>query len=332
MYMLLLLASVHCGRSIFFVNTSWVDLQQYENGTAPMPFQGRVAMMPLLHSVHSSHFLTRLAATTEDTHGTSHVVIERATAEKVTCEIVGVLSIVLLVAACAAYGRKHMPEFWWLPPVIVLALLYSTYAARYEQAVWYPYDLPHFLVFTLAAFAILEGRWALAVVFFCLDVPIRETSIYLLPCLLTGALEPRNRKRVVIASSVALLFWVVIRALITHHFAHNANGVHLSYGEAVQSIVRPKHWAQVASAFGFFAVPLWLGRKLLPRNQFLFLLGALPCVLVSAVFGIWYETRVFGEWLGVEAVLLATEAVALIQAYAQANLASKETHLPRASA
>lgn len=62
-----------------------------------------------------------------------------------------------------------------------LAILYVMYAAYYEKAYWYPWDIPHMLLFGTACLALLEEIhiW-LYFPLFLLDVPTRETSVHLL--------------------------------------------------------------------------------------------------------------------------------------------------------
>ena len=309
--LLLLLASIHCGRSIFFDNTSFVDLTKYENGTAAMPFQGRVAMMPVLRWAHSNAALQKMTESSLERHGEAHLLTEPASPEKTVSEIVGVVSLILLMGFSAWYGNLRIPEFWWLPAALTLVQFYVTYAARYEQDLWYPYDLPHFLLFTLACFAILERRWLILLVLFCLDAPMRETAVYLIPCVLVSGFETRRWRPVVLVSAAMAVVWAAIRVMIRRRFLHNPSDTSIHYHQAYHALVGPQHWPQVASAFGFLALPLWLGRKLLPRNQYLLLMAALPCVAFSGLFGIWYETRMWDEWVGVAALLLAVEAAAL---------------------
>jgi hypothetical protein len=69
----------------------------------------------------------------------------------------------------------------------------------------------------------------------------------------------------------------------------------------------PLHWPQLATAFGFLALPLYFGRRYMWRRQRYLLLGAVPCLLVTLAFGIWLETRIWDEWIVPAAVILAAE-------------------------
>ena len=83
------------------------------------------------------------------------------------------------VAILFARGRRF-GALQWLPAVIFLAILYASYAARYEEAYWYPYDLPHMLIFGAACLCFLEGPLWMFFPLFVLDLPMRETSVFLI--------------------------------------------------------------------------------------------------------------------------------------------------------
>ena len=185
----------------------------------------------------------------------------------------------------------------------MIGIFYVTYAARADQAVWYPYDLPHAALFTAGCLAILEGYWAVIIAVFLIDTPLRETSIYLVPCLLLiGRVQRRFREAIVISLGLALV-WLVIRILITRHFQHNPTDLQLHYYHDSQALRWPRHWPQLTTIFGFLGLPLLVKRDLLTASHRALLLAALPCILVSAYFGIWYETRVWLEWNGIIACL-----------------------------
>ena len=308
--LLLFLAAVQCGRAIFLANVSYLDLARYAAGTERAPYQDRIAMIPVLRWAEHSAALTRAAAAIDRSEQAtpqhaSHP--ETMGPEKLASVLVGCLSVVLMTFAATAVTRRRFPQMWWLGGALVLAILYTSYAARAELNLWYPYDLPHFAVFGLATLGILEGEWGLFFACFLLDIPIRETSIYL--ALLGGTVAWSRREMRVLAgiAAVAALVWLPVRLAVTHHFAHNANEVGIRGHQILRALANPLHWPQVASAGGFLLIPLLLGRRLLRPEGRIFLLAAAPCVLVTLIFGLWYESRIFGEWTVALALLLAEE-------------------------
>ena len=108
---------------------------------------------------------------------------------------VGFVSMLMMTCAAIWYGHRRFRQFWWLPAMLMLTMFYVTYAARYETALWYPYDLPHFAVFGIACLAILEGAWWPVIILFAIDLPIRETAIYLTLGVVCGRVGSRREEK-----------------------------------------------------------------------------------------------------------------------------------------
>lgn len=309
-WFLLLLAAVQCGRACFVANVSYLDLARYAGGTERAPYQDRVAMMPVLRWAERNAWLGRAAAAINRSEQATPQHASRPEVmgpEKLISVLLGCVSVVVMTFAATWYTRRRFPAMWWLGGVLVLGILFASYAARAELNLWYPYDLPHFAVFGLATLALLEGEWWLFFLWFLVDIPIRETSIYLALLGGTVAMARRETRALAGVAAVALLAWLPVRLLVTHHFAHNSSEVGVRWHSIARAMADPLHWPQVASAGGFLFVPLILGRRYLVRDQRLFLLAAAPCVLVTLIFGMWYESRIFGEWTVASAALLADE-------------------------
>ena len=102
--LILLFATVHCAQSIFYDNWSFLDLEKYANGQEKMPFQGRVAMMPLLRWAHTSPALTRYAKAIEEQPGDRQLIVESYTPEKLVSFWAAIASLLALVAMCSWYG------------------------------------------------------------------------------------------------------------------------------------------------------------------------------------------------------------------------------------
>ena len=299
--LLLAFASLHCAQSIFFDNYSHIDLVQYENGQERTPFQNRIAMIPLLRLAHGHPWLDRYARSLEQNTGRQHVQVEPYTAEKLVCFWAAAASLLAITGMCAWFGRRHSATLWWVCPALAVTAFYASYAARADANIWSPYDLPHAALFTGMSFAVLlENGWLLGVLFL-LDVPKRETAIYIVPCLLAVAYARGTLRRVLPLAGMMSLFWVLVRVAISRHFAHNPSETGMHYHEDFHAISQPRHWPQLLSTFGFLALPILLNLQRLSRVHRAFLAGALPGVLFSIVFGVWYETRVWAEWNGIAA-------------------------------
>ncbi len=302
--LLLALASVHTAQCIFFDNYSLMDLVSYENGKEMMPFQGRISMMPILRLVHGSPFVTQLGVDLSQTQGEfHHVMIEEYTPEKVACYTVGMLSILWMVWLTGNFGWRRFRDLWWFPPALFLAVLYASYAARADQNLWYPYDLPHAALFTTGLFALLSGAFLPLAVAFVLDCFTRETAVYLIPCILAVGYARKDLKTYGLLAGGLSIFWLPVYLLIKHHFHANPSDVGLHYHQNAHVFLQPKHLPQVASAVGFLALPIFVWRRLLDNAERAILLGAIPGVMLSGLLGIWFETRVWSEWNAVAACL-----------------------------
>ncbi len=307
--LLLFLATIHCTASIFFVNYSYLDLKAYASGTEKLPYQGRIGMMPFLQMAENSPRFVALAAKIDANLAGHHKrsAFEGISPESLACMVLALAALMLSVAVASFYGWKRFRSTWWLPPTLLLAMLYITQGARYQTALWYPYDLPHAALFGTACLLILEGAWVPAVLVFLVDLPVRETAIYLASISITVGWARSQRRQGLIAAALMVAAWIPFRLYIRHRFAANPSelGIHINF--ILATLRNPVQWPQAASAFGFLLVPLCLGNRLLSRPQRAFMLGALPCFVVTLAFGVWAETRIFGEWLLPAAVLLTAE-------------------------
>ncbi len=309
---LLLLATVHCVASLFFVNYSYLDLKAYAAGTERMPYQGRMGMVPVLRlAERSPRFVAMTARLDRSLASHTRSAFKSVSVEELASMIAAMVSLLASVGVAAVYGWKRFRAAWWLPPALLLGMLYVTQCARYETTLWYPYDLPHAALFGTACVLVLEGAWIPVLLLFLIDMPMRETGIFLVPvCLAVGWARGQIRQAAAVSGLMAAA-WIPFRAYLRHRYAGNPSELGIHYHTILAMIVRPEHWPQIASAFGFLLVPLCLGSGVLSRTQRAFLVGAAPGFLVTLGFGVWPETRIFGEWLLPAAVLLTAEAMAL---------------------
>ncbi len=294
-------------RTVFYFDDySLLDLYKYETGQAAMPFQGRVSMVPLLRLAHGKPFLVQLGIDLKQTQGQFvHSMVVEYKPEKLICYVAGVLSVFWVVGITACYGWERFRELWWLPPALYLATLYASYGARADQNLWYPYDLPHAAFFTTGLLALLAGSfWGVAAAF-AVNCPTRETATYLIPCVPAVGYARRDLRRYSTLAAGLFAFRLPVYLLIAHHFKAIPSDVGLHYHQDAHAILQPKHLPQVASAVGFLALPVFLWRRLLDRDQHWLLLGTLPGFVFSGVLGIWYETRVWSEWNAIAACLAA---------------------------
>ena len=140
-------------------------------------------MMPVLRAAERSARFRRFAERYAHSVSIGSEPIETITVEKVASLCAGIVSLLLMMGAALLWSIHRRIRPWWLANVLLLAITSVTLVLRATQNYWYPYDLPHAALFGCAALLALEGRWTGALLLFALDVPMRETAIFLLPLL-----------------------------------------------------------------------------------------------------------------------------------------------------
>jgi hypothetical protein len=293
----LLCATAHCVLSIFYVNLSYLDIPKYVAGHDHLPFQRRLLMIPFLRWAQSSHLLQQAAAR----YGKFLTLYEPMTSAKLATILLGIVLLIALglltVRASAKLGVRHR----WLIWALLLVILYASYAARYEQALWYPYDLPHLAFFGAATVFLLIDSPAPFAACMVVDIFTRETSLFMLAV----ALLLRIRS-IVWRYSLAALFalwlfsrWLGERLYPNRDFQSNAVPWY--------RMAAPWHWPQLLSIAGFLWIPVWLGRRYLSPPQRLALYVASVLMVATFFFATWNETRAWSEWSVLFAILAATE-------------------------
>ena len=218
-FIVLVLASLHCGRAMLYDNVSYLDLQKYELGQERMPFQGRVLMTPLMRMAHSSAAMIRIS---RSPHEKRVMTAERPDPEKV-------LSTLIACACVAGMGllgtweaiRLRLP--WWLPWTLTLAILFVSYASRSEQNFWYPYDAPEFLLFSLGTVFVVQQRYWPLLLLMPIIAANRETAIFLRSC---GCLSTGTGSGPGPRSCEQLCCWCRMRRCSGHRASLRASTVH----------------------------------------------------------------------------------------------------------
>jgi hypothetical protein len=294
---LLLCATTHCVLSIFNVNVSYLDLGGYASGRSPLPFQRRLLMVPFVRWAQNSHTLQSLAVR----YARFVPQAEPMIAAKLGCLLLGVVVVIALGLTTVALSRRLGLRHHWLVWALLLVILYASYAARSDQALWYPYDLPHMALFGAATLFLLTDEPLAFFACFAVDAFVRETSIFLLAPAL--AIHFRSaRWRITCGAGAAV--WAFGQWLGRHLYPHNPYRLN---GVPWYRMATPWHWPQILSIVGFLWIPVWLGRRYLSPQQRVALYAASAMMLVTFYFATWNETRVWLEWSVLFAVLAATE-------------------------
>jgi hypothetical protein len=304
---LLLLATTHCVLSVFFVNASYLNLHDYGAGLASLPFQRRLLFIPFVRWAESSHLLASLAA--RYTRVLNQY--EPLTAAKMGCMLLGILAVNALGLFSLRYARKLRLRYDWMPWAFLLVILYASYAARFEQALWYPYDLPHLALFGAATLCLLADELWLFFSFIAVDVFMRETSLYLLAIAFAVRFSSSRWRLISLAGFV---LWIGDRLLAFHLYPRNALRLN---AVPWYRMAAPWHWPQLFSIAGFLWIPVLLASRSLSPLQRRVLWSATACMTVTFFFATWNETRVWLEWSMLFALLATVEMQAAFTKSAQ---------------
>jgi hypothetical protein len=296
---LLLFASIQCVRSIFFVNFSYLSMAKYEQGTAPLPYQARVLMIPAMRWAHGNSTLNAIS----DRHNAlPKIILEPLSPEKLVATATGIACMIGLGILTILEARRRQFSLWWLPWAISLEVLYTTYAARATMNVWYPYDLPQVFLFGLGTFFVLRKWYYPLLCLMPLFAANRETSIFLVLLWIVQEYDSSKLKLLVQAASLTIA-WASVRIYIAHVYRNNAPTVGTHFTETGYL----QHFPQILSAYGFLLPVLFVYRSRLSAEGRKLLYAMIACSAFILLFGVWTETRIFGEFTFLFS-LLATEA------------------------
>jgi hypothetical protein len=302
--------SVQCVRSHFLENESnGMDWSKYAAGTAAMPYQGRVGMVPVLHWAEGSPIMIRAAEYYDGMMKAGSRYKEPVTVEKFASLLSSMLTTFGLLGFTVWYGRYKTAGPWWFPAVFLLEMITVMAALHSEHTAWTPYDLPHAALFGVAVMCAYEGWWLAMLLLFALDVPVRETSIFLfavaIPMSYLRWKQPLWRT-ILLAFGMGT-YWEVWRLWIKHRFAHNHNDTGQRFLVNLHEISHPQHWPQMLCAGGYLILFIILERRRLSCNERLLLYCTLLSTPVTLYFGVWGESRIWLEWSLPWAVLAAAE-------------------------
>jgi hypothetical protein len=222
-------------------------------------------------------------------------------AAKLACVLISIVSLCAFgLWSIRASGRLGIRQ-WWLLWAFLLAILYASYAARYEQTLWYPYDIPHLVLFGVGTIFILLNRPVPFIAALAVDSLMRETSVFLIAL---AVLVHHRSKAWRISAVVGSVLWVLSRLLAQHLYPNGAyarNGLHW-YG-----MIKPWHLPQLFSIAGFLWLPVWLAVRYLSKLERLALYGATAMIVATFYFATWNETRAWSEWSVLFAILASVQ-------------------------
>jgi hypothetical protein len=310
----LVIASIQCVRGYYYVNVSTLDWSTYAHGTAELPYQGRVGMIDVLRWAENSPYMIRGAAKLG--RMLLRPYLEPMSVEKFTSLLAAIFSMLLIQAYIIHYGWRHRYRLWWLPDVLLLAISFIELSVRSESAMWTPYDLPHALLFGIAILCALDRQWYFVLPLFALDVPWRETSIFLIAiCVplfyVSEAVAWRQSKtrtiQTILLTAAMGIYWAAVRATIYAHYRQNGTDAYVHSTYNVHALLLPNHWTQLLGAGGYLLIFILLEWRRATARQQIILWGFLICAPVILLYGQWTELRIWIEWTVPLAAIAATE-------------------------
>jgi len=319
----LLLASAQFIRCYIIQTYKFLDLPQYASGLERMPFQGRMLMMyPLRWAEHSPLIARLTTGPTPLFHSPDDLII---------CAI-GFLSVLITGVLITRLYRRVSPQplFPWMPYALMLVFLAANYLLHSPLVILYPYDLPSVAFFTAGMYCITTRRFWALVPIFTLGCFNRETMLFLIPLFIIDAVfsntssdaEHESWRRLTRLSTLAQIttlsaIWLAIHIYIQHRFAanhgefypHNWDPAATHRRLNILYLLEPRFWPQLLNACAY-SLPflLLLRRYILPLRLRGYVVILPLWFATMAVFGLWPETRIYGELSGL-AALLATLAL-----------------------
>jgi hypothetical protein len=222
-------------------------------------------------------------------------------AAKLACIIVSLVLLNAFGLWTIRASRQLSIRHWWLLWALLLAILYASFAARYEQTLWYPHDIPHLVLFGMATVFILSDRPLPFVAAFAIDAPMRETSAFLIAVALVVHIRSKAWRVAIAACSV---LWVLSRLLAQRLYPNGAHAWNALHG---YTMIKPWHLPQLFSIVGFLWLPVWLGLKYLTALERRALYAASAMILLTFFFATWNETRAWSEWCVLFAIFAAVQ-------------------------
>ncbi len=296
----------------------YINLGDYETGTASTPYQHRLLLMVPLRWAHASVLCQSMAAGLTSMRAWFPFGVR---AENIVEFPIDVASVVLAGLVTHKIYKAASPTGLLTPLVYPLTLLMvaGTYALGTMHRLRFIYDLPSLGLFAGCLYLLYFRRsyWNFALLFIVATLN-RETTLFLLAlfvltrCLDTRASHSRGCQMIRLpwkdgAFALALLaLWVLWHVWVTHRFAANPTESWSRVRLNLWILAVPASWLQLLSCFGFCGPVLFAYRRLLLDQTLRLWLWIFPVWAIFMLhYGLFLETRIFGELIPVVACCIA---------------------------
>ncbi len=300
----------------------YVDVAQYQNGMAKLPFMYRALMAWTIHA------FMQIQAFVDIVHRA------QLPAPFDQPEIIVLTGInILSVIALTEFVRRSIAIFVEDPLLTAvlsflmpLSMYFSYVALASNLKHSYPYDIPNLPLFAACIYGILKRKLVLMQVSFLLACLSRETSVFLIAIYLLYELDRLKSAPLQIAGNIllmgavlALTKWILFRMyegnpLELETYAGGLFGLRLQ--ENFIFLTHPQNWPNLLSSGGFLWVTLFATYKYLPKGPLRRTLWvAVPWVVLMGCVGLLTEVRVFGELTILLAILSAVGIARYLKAH-----------------
>jgi hypothetical protein len=251
--------------------------------TAVTPFQYRILVPAVIEWIHGRELAPRLGLEPEDT--------------AVLLECLCVLGIYFgMRALLMDFGLGALAS-----SAAALAVFYSlpfNFLLARHHPLWFVWDVPSVLFFTLGLHLLYRGRWAVYYALFALASLNKDTTIFLaLVQLLTG-LGVQSKRSVWLHFAGQLALWCAMKFVLYRCYLENPGwgAMPNMLLSNLRSLQEPVLLLLTASSFGFLWIPV-VALQHRVRETFIrrSIWVLVPFALAAARVGIVFELRIWGE-------------------------------------
>lgn len=220
-----------------------------------------------------------------------------------TIEFLSMFSLVIAFRFYLSFFIKNsiLTSIFSLALLILLPYQYIFYSWTLN-AIYYPYDTPSVLFFTLGLIFIYKKNWFIYYPLFIVATFNRETTVFLVFVFLFTTIEKNKVKPVLFHAFSQVLIWMLIKKYLGDLYGNNpGQGYFINFFYINLSVAtNPLNIIRMASSFGFIWVAVIFYFKLI-ADKFVerSLLVVFPFLLGMFIVGTITELRIYGELIPV---------------------------------
>jgi hypothetical protein len=275
----------------------FLNLNEYMQGRAPLPYQYRILMtwvlrgglrVPSLEAV-SAHFPVPLRD-------------PRLLILFVTSWFSLFGSVLFTWGSLSRLTGNESYSRW--ASLLVVYMAYFQFPLVFGLDFLLPYDLPSLFFFCGCLYGVISSRMPFFYLFFTLGIFNRETICMATMFLLIWRWPDKDRRQIVGLSGHILAqaaIWIAIKLYLHRRFSSNlaetvSSSLYYKLSYNLHTIVKPQQWPVLLSVFGF-TLPLvlawrkWMKNPAMERE--IYLLAA--WFVVMMMVGVIIEIRIFSE-------------------------------------